>query len=71
MTKARRLINSNPDLKLRTIWCNSHLLNLIFGDLLKIEEYKKTMDESVKIINWILNINVALGLLRDKTEAAL
>jgi hypothetical protein len=68
MAKMRRLMNaSNPSIA--TVWCISHLLNLLFGDLLKSTEdddCKSVIDSCVLVVNWICNRQVALGLLRKK-----
>lgn len=69
MAKARRLLKqSNPTIL--TLWCISHLLNLLFGDALKAESgmvnMKEAMSRAVSIVNWILNRQVAIGLLKKK-----
>jgi hypothetical protein len=69
MAKARKLIKrSHPGVV--TLWCVSHLLNLLFGDVLKSNSgmirVKGVIEECVSMVNWILNRQVALGLLREK-----
>ena len=51
MKKACRLIKQSLPNKI-TIWCNSHLLNLLYGDLVK-NIGRSLISDMVDIVNWI------------------
>lgn len=58
--------------RLIMIWCNAHLMNMIYGDLFHKNKSKDECFESMQtlceFINWFDNHRVPLGLIRKKQK---
>ncbi|THU83200.1 hypothetical protein K435DRAFT_689974 [Dendrothele bispora CBS 962.96] len=50
--------------------CWAHQLNLVVGDILKLKEFRESVDQALEVIKWFLSHSLAVSLLVSEQQNA-